>query len=613
MKKSFSLMAMASAALMLFAVSCKNDNPEGPGKDVKLVAPVLGVSTHALTIEEYTDDLAITFAWDDVAKAAGFKDANNDGTYDKEDNCSIAYSLQITKAGDTEFTAGTSYKVPATTANIGKSFSFNELKDLASEIGADIKAGFELIARVRVTADGCDAVLSNVVNATIGEKALAIDHLYLIGEATNWGWNQDAAEEMTNNGGVFTWTGHLYGNAEFKFLCQVGGVWWPGVVRDASAAEYWTPKVGYGDADDVKFKVEKPGTYTITLDAKNSNAMSIKVEFVKEDDKIVINELYVLGSACNAGWSLDDMEAFTNDGGIFTWTGALRAYQEFRFPLQKQSNVWWPCIMISADGQSIAYGVSDNDKQVYQLEEDGVYKIVIDARDFDNMSYTIEMVEKGLGFATIYPIGGMNWGWDKDNAEAMTTDDGVHYTWTGFIWAGADFKFLVGNSDWVPSFNRDESAGEYWTLVKRMTYDDPDVQFQVAESGNYKISLNINDLTIKVEPVSGFPDIYPIGCINDWGWSLDKTEPMHTDDGITYTADVKVWADNNFKFLCQNNDWWPGYTRDENADDYFTVVFNDGSLPDTQFRLDTQGMESANYHITLNVQTCKLTLELIPE
>ena len=58
-----------------------------------------------------------------------------------------------------------------------------------------------------------------------------------------------------------------------------------------------------------------------------------------DEPEFEVKELYMLGSACDTGWSLDEMQAFANDGGIFTWTGNLNSEGEFRFPLQKVSNL----------------------------------------------------------------------------------------------------------------------------------------------------------------------------------------------------------------------------------------------------------------------------------
>ena len=75
------------------------------------------------------------------------------------------------------------------------------------------------------------------------------------------------------------------------------------------------------------------------------------------------------------------------------------------------------------------------------------------------------------------------------------------YTWTGKIEAGdgLQFKFLASHVQWVPSYNRDATSSEYWKLVYRTSYSEPDEQFQVDVTGTYKITLNTKTLTISCE------------------------------------------------------------------------------------------------------------------
>lgn len=75
------------------------------------------------------------------------------------------------------------------------------------------------------------------------------------------------------------------------------------------------------------------------------------------------------------------------------------------------------------------------------------------------------------------------------------------YTWTGKIEAGdgLQFKFLASHVQWVPSYNRDATSSEYWKLVYRTSYSEPDEQFQVDVTGTYKITLNTKALTISCE------------------------------------------------------------------------------------------------------------------
>ena len=152
-------------------------------------------------------------------------------------------------------------------------------------------------------------------------------------------------------------------------------------------------------AEDNATEAER--TATVTVKAGNLSKTVKVTQAAKgttpeppvDEPEFEVNELYMLGSACDTGWSLDEMQAFANDGGIFTWTGNLNSEGEFRFPLQKVSSQWWPCLMISEDGKSLVYGTSDDEKVIYKVAETGNYTITIDARDVANM--TVEVVYNG--------------------------------------------------------------------------------------------------------------------------------------------------------------------------------------------------------------------------
>ena len=219
------------------------------------------------------------------------------------------------------------------------------------------------------------------------EPEINVTELYILGGATDNGWSLDTMEAFENVGEVWIWEGNLKPAEQFRFpLQKVSNQWWPCLVPTADGTS-----VVYGTGDHVPndFRVPEDGKYKVTV---NPSDLSLSVERLgdRETAVIKVTELYMLGSACDTGWDLDNMEAFTNDGGIFTWTGNLKAAEEFRFPLQKVSGQWWPCLMIAADGSGLVYGTSDSEKVIYTVAETGKYTITIDARDFSNMTYTLE-------------------------------------------------------------------------------------------------------------------------------------------------------------------------------------------------------------------------------
>jgi len=479
MKKVLSLLAMAGL-MSLFTISCEKDPVPDPEPEA-LTNPTLQVSPSSVVIDENSEDIAVTYSWDDV----------------KTETITPVYSFQITKEGDTEFSSGTSYEVNGAT----KSFTHAEIAALAQEIGGDLNVGFTLVARVRVTAkDNSDikAVVSNSVSTSVSKAQYPIANLYPIGEATPYGWTQSKTEAMSKNGSVFSWTGHLYANAEFKFLLQTDA-WWPGVVNASDDPFTYQPvlKLEDGDGVDKKFKVDKEGKYTVTIDASNTNDIKMSVVFIDDDvQEIEINELYVLGSACKAGWSLDNMEAFTKEGDIFTWEGSLDNSGEFRFPTQRD---WWPSLMIAEDGKTLVKGNSDSDKIVYVVEEPGIYRIVCDVKAM-TCELTFVGEETPAEFPILFMCGDATpYGWNTamtDDSQLKPVDGKTDVLgWTGNLTASGTFKFLT-KADWIPSYNRDATAADYWTLVYRENYDQPDEQFKVDADGTYNVVVNLTEMKV---------------------------------------------------------------------------------------------------------------------
>ena len=152
----------------------------------------------------------------------------------------------------------------------------------------------------------------------------------------------------------------------------------------------------------------------------------------------------------------------------------------------------------------------------------------------------------------LYPIGdSFAWGWKRDQAEKMATEDHVSFTWTGEMQAGA-FKFLthesIANESWLPSYNRDEGAEEYWTLLLRSEESAPDTQFKVEEKGNYTITLNVETLTIGLVR-NDEPEVATEEQLYVYGLSGSDRLPMTSEDKTlwSWTGDVKVGAATVFR------------------------------------------------------------------
>jgi hypothetical protein len=210
-------------------------------------------------------------------------------------------------------------------------------------------------------------------------------------------------------------------------------------------------------------------------------------------------------------------------------------------------------------------------------------------------------------------MGATPWGWTLEEAEEMSTNDGINYTWTGHLTAGQDFKFLCQNTAWQPSYNRDANAENYWTAYYKTQDWEPDTQWVVETSGEYTLTINVETLEVTATPQfdpSSWEKIYPIGAM-DWGWDPTLAEEMSTEDGVVYTWTGNITANLDFKFLCQNDgNWIPSYNRDADAAEYWTAVKKtDETSPDNCFKVE----ESGKYQITLNTQDLTVLVEKIVE
>ncbi len=118
-------------------------------------------------------------------------------------------------------------------------------------------------------------------------------------------------------------------------------------------------------------------------------------------------------------------------------------------------------------------------------------------------------------------------GWDLAQATPMDIIEGEEggFQWSGELGAG-ELKFLLTTDGWVPGYGREDDTHLYlrdhlWEDENGNRVDDEalphqdtrDDKFIIAEQGLYKISLNINALTITITKTAGpkYFDMYLVG------------------------------------------------------------------------------------------------------
>ena len=368
-----------------------------------------------------------------------------------------------------------------------------------------------------------------------------------------------------------------------------------GKASDKAVAVQVTAEDNATEAERTATVTVKAGTLSKTVKITQA-AKGTTPEPPVDEPEFEVNELYMLGSACDTGWSLDEMQAFANDGGIFTWTGNLNSEGEFRFPLQKVSNQWWPCLMVSEDGKSLVYGTSDDEKVVYKVAETGNYTITIDARDVANM--TVEIVYNGP--VTEGPE--VSWGLMGcfvDNVWATDVPMTKEGEW--IVAKNAQFTELTfkirGNGSWNDKHNMGYAPGTEKGLVNarlavvtaeyskaNLGGDCADIKLN-GPAGTYDVYFSYENLEVYVmeagykpgerEPIQVEPQEVTytvVGTISGHSWQNNYEGGLMTAEGNYYVAKniPFVWNStayggdyNRVEFKIVETGTWDGYAYPE--------------------------------------------------
>lgn len=283
-----------------------------------------------------------------------------------------------------------------------------------------------------------------------------------------------------------------------------------------------------------------------------------------------VTTIYIFGSATNAGWDLDKMESFTDiGGGLWSWQGYLAEGAPFRFPVTKAE---WPSLMIDEDGETIVFGKTEDDLVVYTVDVSGTYDIVIDARDIDHPSVTVDLVMIDLSkleITELYMLGeACATGWALDMMEPFTNNNGV-FTWEGPLSAGKRFRFPLQKIPDPPTWWPCLMLGKDGKVLYGMKDEDESNQ-PVAEDGIYKIVIDTRDkanmtytitLTSTEIPDPVITELYLIGDATPAGWSLDAAPAFANDNGI-FTWQGKLKATGEFRMNTTNKNWFPAIVID---------------------------------------------------
>lgn len=357
-----------------------------------------------------------------------------------------------------------------------------------------------------------------------GNLPIKTSTLFMVGDATPNGWSIDAPTPFTASEAdpmIFEWTGSL--NKGDMKLCLTTGSWDAAFIRPMTAGEEIsktnitnkTFDMHAGDPDN-KWKVTEEGKYKLSFDMRN---WTFSTEYLGEKDKpavepIEAEALYMVGDATPNGWNIDAPTMLTKAGYVYTYEGELKA-GDLKCCLTTGS---WDQSFVRPDADGVKInkdGVEDENfvfttgpDNKWKVEETGNYRLTFDLEHWTiKAEYlgAIETPKDPIVADNVWMIGTATpGGWSLDDAAQYTKDANNKYifTWEGDLKLGT-LKACT-KKDFSAAFIRPSSANVAITK-QGVAADDfvfttsPDDQWEVKEAGKYRIILDLEHYTIKVE------------------------------------------------------------------------------------------------------------------
>jgi hypothetical protein len=315
----------------------------------------------------------------------------------------------------------------------------------------------------------------------------------------------------------------------------------------------------------------------------------------------VFPPIYMIGDA-TGGWNLAlAVETKSIAPGIYETTAEFTNGGRFRFFLSpswdaEQYN-WSTFAGGTVDSRLTDAG--DNDGNILFNDVTGWYKITVDVR---NKSVVMVQTER----PALYMIGAAIKGWDLAQAVEMERlSDGVFKATTSFT-AGETFRFFT-KPDWsAGTINYPYFAdGSVDPLFENAGDGDSNFKF-VGETGDYTITVDLNELTVVMETPGDPEPIYMIGDATG-GWDLTFAVEVPGTGTSTYETIADFTNGGKFRFFTAP-DW--------NAQQYNWAYFEGGNVDDgLQNGADSDGNflfagASGSYKITVDLQAKSIVLEL---
>lgn len=474
------------AGVLLF--SCKRLGIVLPAVTNEPLTLTTGDSTTVVLNEADKNNSAATFHW---------TTGTNGGT-----GAAISYVLEVGKR-DGNFS-------DPLIIDLGKqvydySFTQGNLNDsLRQHWQAAPAVPLTLEARIiaAIAGDTAQPQVSNPVTIQVTPYEPVSTTLYILGDATAAGWDNNNATALTPDPelpGTFAYQGTL-SPGHFKFITTPGS-FLPSYNKGAADGS-----LVYRTSDnepDGQFTITETSVYKITV---NLLALTIKVEQMALPP---YSKLWIIGDAVPKGWDISTPDSMVNDPAnafIFKYNEVLKS-GEFKIATAATGDFSVPFYMpltnhpdLSETGVQLVNSGGDDLK--WSITNPGAYKITLDLL---NMNIHITPFKP---YAKLWIVGDATpTGWNIDAPTPMiaSPDDPDVFTYTGHLNAG-EFKIPVATGDFGtdyfrPYSNHPDIGETKMHFVKHGTAPDDtnDYKWYITTEGSYTITINQLYETISIQ------------------------------------------------------------------------------------------------------------------
>lgn len=428
---------LSAVVILLSITGCnKPDNPDNPTPSGKENTPITltASTTTPLMDRDHQGDEALTLSWNATT---------NMGT-----GARVEYAVLIDIQGG-KFESG--YEVNLGTNVTSLTLSVLELNKIAKEefgLENDQTTQLDVCVYATIKSSEVDDVVSNTITITVTPFEPKPSVLYLIGSATEAGWDLSKAPEMTpieGEEGGFTWSGELF-SGELKFMVTKDS-WIPSYnMGDTEGTLYYRdhlwddPETGervddeslpHVDSPDNKFIIAEQGNYKIVL-----NIEKLTITITKTGGPKYFS-MYVVGSALAA-----PVEMFRSGYAFICGANFKPGNFHFNVAADDSGDGYYP----ASAGQALTdTKVSQSAGNEWAVASESKYHIYLYAREGKEKVFNV-LFEP---YQEMYIIGSAtDAGWDIANAVPMTRVDQWTQKWEGNLKAG-ELKFTCDKStDW---------------------------------------------------------------------------------------------------------------------------------------------------------------------